>query len=687
MAEDGGGTVVGGGRQRAPGRTPRAPGRGRLVLAVLSVGMAVTVAVVLVSRVVVRAEWWQVRHTVTTDPVAPLAELGPPAGPLAVSWQRSAQVRRGPLTGYGGVAFAVAQGQAVTASGRGLEVRDARTGAARWSYRRVGWTMLGWSATRSRLVGHFERDGDRGERQMIGFDALSGGVLWRRAGERPAAATRKTLRWPGGSGMVLTTGKDRTTVDGRSADDGSRRWTQRLPAGCRLFEDAAHPSDGVEALSVLALDCDGRSRLLALEPSTGRVRWTRSLGSAEAPDVQVLDGITLASDGTALRVFGPDGAQITVWNGDELCGDAMCPAALAGGRLLVVRRPEGAGGGKSRMDAVQVSSGRTEWSREVPAYAALAQAGGRVYALRPKLDERLLPAGVDVVDPGGGRATTVPVPFAMDPALSGVRPWLEAAGGLLYVAVPEAAPRPTGSARLVALRGGPAGAGPAELGGAVAADWPDACGLLKESDLAAARLEGRFTTRPGRAALGDVRLPHPVTCAYDMKGGRPDRSPVPDGSPAPTARPGREGSADPSPKPEPSRSTAPSASSEPSETSGSSEGPERRDGERTPAPSPSSSRDARDDSPWGERGPTVTVKWVAPNAQAASALLQTLQATQSQARRRTDIGADEAFEIGPTPGTIAFRVDRYIVMVEASSPPGVAARLARAVSARLPTAR
>jgi outer membrane protein assembly factor BamB len=688
---------------------------------VLSGVLVVTVVAVMAGRFVLQAEWWQVRHSVTAAPVAPQAALGPPPGPLAISWQRSAQVRRGTLAGHGSVAHEVAQGQVVTASGRGLEVRDARTGTERWSYRRTGWTLLGWSTTRSRLVGYFERTGHRGERQTVGFDALSGGVMWRRAGaERPAAATRTTLRWPGGSGVVLTTDKERRTLYGRSADDGGKRWTRELPPGCRLFEDASHASDGVEELSVLALDCEGRSRLVAVEPSGGRVRWIRSLGSQESPEVRVLDGVTLAFDGTALRAYDEDGSQVAVWNGDEVCGDAMCPAVVVKGRLIVAYRPGGgretpgegsgdaeAAGGRGdggtgrdggRLESVDVSSGRSQWARDMPGYAAVTEAGGRVYALRPRLDERLLPAGVDVVNPSDGTATTVPAPFAMDPALTGTRPWLAAAGGLLYAAVPEAAPRPTGSARLVALRGGFAGPGPAGLGGVAEADWPDACALLKAPDLAGAHLDGDYTTKPGRARFGDVRLPHPVTCTYEVEGADLIEQPAP-------AVPGAAERADPDERdrelPEQAVPSASPGSPVPSATgsprAGTSGGPVPSErgrpgdpGSAKPRASASPRGTARPDgreTRWGKRGLTVTVKWVAPSAPTASALLQTLQATQSQTRRRTDIGGDEAYEIGPTAGTIALRVDRYIVMVDASQPPGAATRLARAIAGRLPHTR
>ncbi|WUI00603.1 PQQ-like beta-propeller repeat protein [Spirillospora sp. NBC_00431] len=649
---EGGGAVVVASRQR-PGGRPESVGGVRVALGLVAGAVAIALCAVLVDRFVLGAEWWQVRHTVTAEPVAPQSEAGPPPGPLTVSWEQTTQAHHGSVAGHDGVAYAVAQGQVVTASGRGIEVLDARTGAARWSYRRSGWTLLGWASTRSRLVAHFQRDGDRGDRLLVAFDALSGGLLWRREGEFPAAVSRTTLRWPAGSDVLLTTDEGRRTLFGVSAVSGNRLWRRPLPRGCRLFEGGARPSDGREGLAALALDCAGgdqHSRLLAVEPGKGTVRWNRRLGSRESPEVSMLDGVTLASDGTALRAFGDDGDQFGVWKGDGVCGDAMCPGALTGGRLVIVYHPDGEKRGVTRMEARRVSSGKVEWERDAPAYAALAQAGGRVFALRPRVSERLLPAGVDIVEPGDGRATTAPAPLSLNTDLPGARPWLAAAGGLLYAAVPQAAPRPDGAARLVALRGGLTGAGPAELGGVPAADWPDACSLLKKVDLAAARMAGHVAV-PVRASAGTVRLPHPVSCTYkppeepEPKDPERKRRNPPDAETTPTARPTSPG---------PGTLGAP-------RTSG------------TPGPG--------DDAAVGSI--SVSVRWVAKSDHAAARMLDALQATQAQARRRRDIHADEAYEIGPTAGMIALRVARYVVVVEAERPAGAAARLARSVAYRL----
>ncbi|MBC6458186.1 PQQ-binding-like beta-propeller repeat protein [Actinomadura sp. HBU206391] len=589
-------------------------GRQRHVLSLVAVVLAVTTAAVLINRFVLQAEWWQVDQKVTDRPAGRLADLGPPPGPVALTWQLPTAVRRSGLSPYDQVAHGVVQGQVVVVSGRGLDVRDARTGAERWHYNRSDWTLLGWAATGGHLLAYFERAGHRGDRLIAGFDAVSGRLLWRAPGEAPAVTERSSLRWPAGSGVVLTTDTGRRSLRGRSAATGKRLWTTPLPRGCELPDATAHGSGGSETLSVLSLDCDRHGRVLAIDPATGRTLWSRTLRPAEPPAVTVDGDVTAVFDGDSLRAYRRDGKEIAARLGDDLCG-AMCPVVLSGDRLIMVYRQGDDRAAARRMEAIEVSSGRTVWQHDVPDYAALTVSGDRLYALRPRLAENLLPAGIDIVAPADGETTTVPAPFVVGPRMDGARPWLAAAGGLLYVAVPEVGPRqsaderrdpyPAGAARLIALRGGPGGHGPDEFGGVATADWPDACGLLRKSDLAAVRT-GRYRTRPERTSVGDVPLPRPVSCRYE-----PD-----------------------------------------------------------------------DDKGQSARALTVTVEWVAGTPQAATELLAAWRATEPLARQLMD-GGDEAYEFG-TSGTIAVRVGRYIVAVNAYQTPGVANRLARAVAARLP---
>ncbi|MFC4910511.1 PQQ-binding-like beta-propeller repeat protein [Actinomadura gamaensis] len=595
----------------------RQRGAAAVTAAVLAAGGSVAV------RYLVTDGW--VRHTVTADPVADQPRLGPPPGPLTTGWTRTVALRGSAVAGHDTVAHEVADGQVVTAAGSGLSVRDARTGARRWEYRRSGWSLLGWTATDARIVAFLQRDGHPGEHEFLGFDALSGGLLWRSSDDRPATVSRATLHWPSGADTVLAASVDRRELSGRSTANGARRWKLKLPLGCRLYEDAPRPSDASPDLAALALDCAGPSHLLAVEPATGRVLWDRVLGADDAPEVSVRGHAVLVSDGTALRLYDNAGDQLVVWNDPDACGAGMCPSALSGDLLVVVRPLDGG----ARTEAIDLRSGRVAWRRGTPAYAALTEAGGRLYALRPRLADGLLPAGVDLITPSNGDTVTAPVPFAVDPDLVGVRPWMAAAGGMLYISVPEAAPRPSGAARLVALRGAPSGPGPAELDGVPVTAWPDACTLLKPADLVTARLPVRAGT-PARAEVAKVRLPKPVACAYDVQD-----APIPGPSAKPSAKPSR----------------APS-------------GPA---GAMRPAPD----------------GATVSVRWVAQNPDTAADLLASLQSTQAQARRRTDLTADDAYELGPSAGTIALRVKRYIVVVDAARPPGAAAHLARSVAQNL----
>ncbi|HEY7485445.1 MAG TPA: PQQ-binding-like beta-propeller repeat protein [Streptosporangiaceae bacterium] len=580
--------------------------RQRLVIGVVTTLAVLVAGGVLVDRFVLQAEWWQVDRSETIAEEPPLAPLGPPPGPVVTSWQLTTPVHRSGLPPYDQVAHAIVMGQLIVASGHGLSVRDARTGQERWHYFRSGWSLLGWTATGDRVVVYLERTGNRDDRLLLGFDAVSGQEMWRQSGAVPAATDRTTLRWPAGSGAVLTTDGDRTTLHGRSAVTGRRLWTKTLPAGCALPEAAGYASDGGDTLAAVALDCNDRSRVLAVDPRTGRVRLDASYGVDDPPEVVVRGDVVAVFDGTALRVYR-DGKQLVTRAGEDACAP-MCPVATDHGRVLVVY--QSATEKRHLMEAVDQSSGRTLWRRDVPDYAAMTVSGGRLYALRPSLAQNLLPAGIDIVDLASGpkppSVTTVPTPLVLAQRRDVVRPWLGTGGGLLYLSVPEAAPRPFGAARLVALRGGETGPGPAELGGVAAADWPDACDLLHKRDLAASGQDALdYRPRPEYTTVGDVRLEHAVSCTYEP--------------------PGEEQSA---------------------------------------------------------AAPRVTVEWVADTPGAASGLLAALRATQNRARDVPGIG-DEAYDLGLPSGTIAVRVGRYIVAVNAFQAPGMATRLARSAAAHL----
>lgn len=492
--------------------------RRQLVLNAMTALLAVIVCVALADHFVLQAEWWQVNRTVTHAPRPALADLGPPAAPVTTSWQLSTPVGDSDLPAYDRVAYAIVEGQLVVVSGQGLDVRDARTGQERWHYRRARWSVLGWAHTGSYLVLYLERTGHRGNRLMVGLDAVSGTLLWRQRGDVPAATDRTSLRWPASGGVVFVTGDGRHMLYGRSARTGRRVWSKRLAHGCLLPEAVPYAADGSETVAAFSVDCGARDRVLAVDPRSGRTLFTVFTKNTAHSAVTVGGDVTAVFDGASLQAFDRTGRRFLLRDGEDVCRD-MCPVAVAGDRLLVAygtgRRSED-GTTTRRLEAVDIASGASSWHRDMSGYSALTVAGGLVYGLRSRVADPLLPAGVDVIDPDTGEGTTVPVPMVLRPGLDSVRPWLAAGGGLLYVAAPAARPRPFGAARLVALRGGIRGLGPPELAGVPAEDWPDACSLLEKDDLPPGyvgeplmadvdglRLEAGCTYRPRRGHRHD----------------------------------------------------------------------------------------------------------------------------------------------------------------------------------------
>lgn len=579
--------------------------RWRAVPGVLVTLVALVSGVILADHLILQAEWWQVNRTVTHAPRPPLADLGPPPGPVTTSWQLSTPVADSDLPAYDRVAYTIVDGELVVVSGHGLTVRDARTGRERWHYYRGQWSLLGWARTGTVVIAYLERTGHRGNRLMVGLDAVSGTLLWRQRGDIPAATERTTLRWPAGAGVVIVTEDGRHTLYGRSATTGRRMWSKRLAHGCLVPEAVPYASASSETVAAFSLDCGTRDRTISLDPRTGRTLFVTNAAHAA---VSVAGDVTVLFDGKALHAYGRTGREFFLRRGDDVCRD-MCPIAVTGGRLLVAydlaRQPED-GTATRRLESVEIGTGALAWRRDMSGYTALSVSGGLVYGLRSRLADPLLPAAIDVIDPETGEGTTVPAPLVTRPGLDGVRPWLAAGGGLLYVAVPTARPRPFGGARLVALRGGVQGAGPAELAGVSPGDWPDACSLLTRHDL-----PNGYTSAPSSARIEGLKLP--ATCTYRLK----QKKHPPGGG-----------------------------------------GPERE-----------------------ASALSVTVQWVASDANTASSLFWAARDTQTGIRDPVKAG-DAAYGLGTPSGTVVMRVDRTIVTVTAGLP-GTATHLATLIATRL----
>jgi outer membrane protein assembly factor BamB len=243
--------------------------------------------------------------------------------------------------------------------------------------------------------------------------APSGQQRWAYASEDdfvvpPAIGADGTLFAPTSGGPLVAIGPD-----------GSRRWLMAL----RSLGQRPPAIAGDGTLYVVTIFGD---RLVALDPSTGAIRWTASLpGASSAPTVGSDGTIWVARDG-ALHAFSPAGAPLR-----EVAGaiDAVAPMAAPDGTIYVVGgardakgvsalRPAGAGAterwhvafdgassaatpalgrdgsiivsvGRTLTDvrdhlyALDPADGRVRWSRAVPeglGTSPLIDADGGIYA-------------------------------------------------------------------------------------------------------------------------------------------------------------------------------------------------------------------------------------------------------------------------------------------------------------------
>jgi outer membrane protein assembly factor BamB len=445
----------------------------------------------------------------TTSSVPPpfLIDAGPPAGPLLPLWQVTTNNVPDQAPQGGQVDAGLAGGELVIASGVGLDVRDARTGRARWHYYRHGWMLAGWAATHTEIAAFFERGAGLPAHLLVALDAATGQPRWQSERDKPVGVEPGSLRWLSGPGSFLVTADGRE-VRAVGARTGLILWSMPLPRNCSFSASEPFGSGGDgAAVDVLSFACVTGQRLVAVDPAAGQVRWRlRSAGSG-AVAVLVRSGISVLWDGEMLQVLGANGRRLLRESGDGLCGD-VCRIAVAGGRVLLDYSPDST---SEVLRAIDMRDGAAAWRRPAGAYQAMTAAGGRVYALRSTLADGLLPAAVDVIDPASGQLTTVSLPLAFRSGV-GNQPWLAAGGGLLYTGYPLEFSGPAGGYRVIALRSAPAGIGPAAFGGLPPGEWPDACRLLSSQDLAAAMPAAAYTRTPSEVDLGGLRLR--AGCAY-----------------------------------------------------------------------------------------------------------------------------------------------------------------------------
>ncbi len=440
------------------------------------------------------------QRTVSSVPPPFLIDMGPSSGLLLPLWQVTTDNVPDQAPQGGHVDSGLVDGQIVIASGAGLDVRDGRTGGARWHYYRQGWTLAGWAATHTEVAAFFERGSGSPAHILVALDAATGQTLWQNERDKPVGVEPGSLRWLSGpdSFLVSADGREVFAVASRA---GLILWSLPLPLSCSLSASEPFGSSGDDsAVDVFSFACGTAQRLLAVNPVDGHIRWRLSAGSGAA-EVVVFGGISALWDGETLQVLSANGRRLLRDSGDGLCGD-VCRIAVADGRVLLDYSPDGT---SEVLQAMDVRSGATAWRLPAGAYQAMTAAGGIVYALRSTLADGLIPAALDVIDPASGQLTTVPLPLAFRPG-AGNEPWLAAGGGLLYTGYPLEFSGPAGGYRLIALRSAPSGPGPAALGGVPPSGWPDTCRLLTSQDLAMAMPAAAYTRTPSEVDFGGLRV-------------------------------------------------------------------------------------------------------------------------------------------------------------------------------------
>ncbi|GAA2117875.1 PQQ-binding-like beta-propeller repeat protein [Actinomadura alba] len=374
-------------------------------------------------------------HSTSAAAAQPFGDAGPGTGPFRRVWQADVPAPAGPPQ-HPLVSFDFVAGQVVVISGRGLDVRDGRTGAARWHYYERSRDLAGLAVTADALVVTTVAVGvngaklpdDKADLRTTGFDAVSGRVLWRADRFRPlhdgSVGGYEPVRAASAGVAVLRDEAAKKTLVGVDTRTGRQRWTWTIPRGVTCDPD---PLDGDGSLLVLNANCAPDQDLYALDPATGAVRWERPAFAGRLSGGSVRGGITMltrrgpGSSPPRFSLIGADGKEILGESARRVSAGGF---AVAGDRAVVsYHDSDGARNSRSRtwLGFVDTRTGKLErrvWERQA---GELVTVGGRVYGSRKwlgeyaedlfDLDPGLVPSALDVIDPAAARVTTVPLPF------------------------------------------------------------------------------------------------------------------------------------------------------------------------------------------------------------------------------------------------------------------------------------
>ncbi|UWP79360.1 PQQ-like beta-propeller repeat protein [Dactylosporangium fulvum] len=365
---------------------------------------------------------------------------------------------------------------------------DGRDGTRRWrralntagSYATVLWSQPDLSAG-SVLVNGSTADGG----VLFALATEDGEVRW-----RTGLAPRTEATAAGPAVLLTIPGAARARLTALSAATGTSMWTVTLPDGCEVARVA-----GDRTTVAVELRCGDRLTLQVRDATDGRLRAETVLQRVDpveppgdGPGLLVRDGATIVRDSRTFRLFGPDGRLLADRPSDGCTG--LCDVLVEEGVAVVAHSGRAEDPDDGAVEAIGLADGTVRWRAKIQARYLLRR-DGQLFAVgpAPRPVPFLVVHPLDVT--GGARpglATELPGPALL--ATSAGRLLIEADDRLAWH-------------HPVTRAGGP----PAFLG---AADWPDACAALTDTDLATLRVPTGRDDRSARDAgttRADVTAP------------------------------------------------------------------------------------------------------------------------------------------------------------------------------------
>ncbi|NJP88794.1 PQQ-binding-like beta-propeller repeat protein [Nonomuraea sp. FMUSA5-5] len=416
-------------------------------------------------------------------------------------WSRSLDERAFGPAGFGaGYVLGLSERAVAVARGPGpIFVLDPATGRVRATIQedaRAGEADRIWEAGGTLVV---LRKAAAEAGLLSGYDLVTGARSW---GPRPGGEVVVSRR-----AVMVVTASEVTLLDART---GAAIAARPLERGCTATAAAAD-----ERVAVLDV-CAGRSvQIRAVDPATGRPRWSRELPYPRAQEWPPGDeerapgtSVAVAADGTVLACLG-DAVRLFTWDGARLPGTLDWPCSygqtiVTSAGVPVVATTRGSFG-PYELRGLDPGTGDVRWTGETANTAALLAIGSQVVRVPGYSDSPLsyaepwpLVAHLQAVDALTGRTTRLPLDATASATIVEGQ-----AGGLVITRTPSVEGAPTVISAYHLVR-----APRARPGGVPLAGWPDACALLADRDL---RLlgDGYLTSPHPRPPV-----PRPVSCDW-----------------------------------------------------------------------------------------------------------------------------------------------------------------------------